>query len=82
MLGELERVIREELTQPQAVQLELFKPAEREQYSRNVNALRARLAQIPIELEAEKEIIAARYADPQPRLFPVAVTFLVPRRLG
>ena len=40
--------------------------------------LEARLAQIPVESETAQ--IRARYADPQPRLFPVAVTFLVPER--
>jgi hypothetical protein len=36
----------------------------------------------PGEIGAEKEAIRARYADPQPRLFPVAVMLLVPVRLG
>lgn len=82
ILGELEAIITAELGAPRMEQLELFSPAEREQYSRNVSALRARLAQIPGELQAETEAIAARYADPQARLFPVAVTFLVPERLA
>ena len=41
-----------------------------------------RMAQIPGEIEQETAQIRARYADPQPRLFPVAVTFLVPARLA
>ena len=59
----------------------MFSSSEREQYNRNVAALQARLAQIPVEIEQETAAIRARYAAPQPRLFPVAVTFLVPERL-
>ncbi len=81
VLQELAQTIEAELDEPQAVQLELFNPPELDQLQRNVHALRARLAQIPGEIEAEKAAIAARYADPQPRMFPVAVTFLVPERL-
>jgi hypothetical protein len=80
VLQELAQTIEAELDEPQAVQLELFSRPELDQLNRNVQALRARLAQIPGEIEAEKAAIAARYADPQPRMFPVAVTFLVPGR--
>ena len=38
--------------------------------------------EIPGEIEKETEAIRARFADPQPRMFPVAVTFLVPRHAG
>jgi hypothetical protein len=31
-------------------------------------------------MEKEIESVNKRYADPQPRLFPVAVTFLVPEK--
>ncbi len=34
------------------------------------------------ELEKEIESVDKRYADPQPRLFPVAVTFLVPEKFS
>ena len=30
----------------------------------------------------ETEAIRARFADPQPRMFPVAITFLVPQRFA
>ncbi len=63
-------------------QLELFNRPEREQYNRNIAALRHRLEQIPAEIEQETALIRARFADPEARLFPVAVTFLVPERLG
>lgn len=82
VLNELERAIRDELAEPEYVQLELFSSSEQEQYKRNVAALEARLAQIPGEIEQETALIRAHYADPQPRLFPVAVTFLVPERLA
>jgi len=82
VLRELERVIREELQEPEYEQLELFSPSERDQYNRNVAALQARLAQIPEEIEQETAGVRARYADPQSRLFPVAVTFLVPERIS
>ncbi|MBI2953111.1 MAG: DEAD/DEAH box helicase [Chloroflexi bacterium] len=82
ILTELEKAIRSELVEPEYVQLEMFSPSEREQYSRNIAALEARLAQIPGEIEQEAANIRARFADPQPRLFPVAVTFLVPQRLS
>ncbi|MCB0129837.1 MAG: DISARM system SNF2-like helicase DrmD [Caldilineaceae bacterium] len=81
VLGELERSIRAELdTEPQ--QLSLFNQDERDQYIRNVSALEARLAQIPVELAEEEELIRRRYAAPEPRLFPVAVMFLIPKRIA
>ena len=52
--------------------------AEREQFERNRDFLRARTRAIPDEIELETEAIRSRYADPKPRMFPVAVTFLVP----
>jgi len=82
VLGELRRAIQQELADSGPVQLELFSTPEREQYSRNVAALKARLRRIPGEMEQEAAVIRARYADPQPRLFPAAVTFLVPDRLA
>ena len=81
VLTELAQAIEAELEEPGYEQLELFSDAERTQLSRNTQALRHRLARIPDEVEAEQVAIHARYADPEPRLFPVAVTFLVPERL-
>jgi SNF2 family DNA or RNA helicase len=82
ILTELKRVIEEELDQPGAVQLTLFDEPEREQFERNKLALQSRLKEIPAEIERETAAIKARYADPQPRMFPVAVTFLVPERVA
>lgn len=80
VLMELETSIRRELNAPEAVQKFLpgFAPNEREQYERDLNALRARLERIPDEIEHEQQAVRTRYSDLQPRLFPVAVTFLVP----
>ncbi len=39
------------------------------------------LRAIPEEIEQETAAIRARFADPQPRMFPVAVTYLVPEKL-
>jgi hypothetical protein len=80
VLKELQVMIERELAEPEYAQLELWSNSEREQYNRNVAALRLRLKQIPDELEKEIESVNKRYADPQPRLFPVAVTFLVPEK--
>ena len=51
---------------------------EREQFHRDVEALRRRLDDIPDEITREQEAIGRRYANPVPRLFPAAVTFLLP----
>lgn len=84
ILIELEKSIRKELNDPEAAQMFLpgFSPNEREQYERDLNALRARLERIPDEIEHEQQSVMARYADLQPRLFPVAVTFLVPASMN
>lgn len=81
ILNELAQAIRTELRE-EPLQLSLFTTDERQQYGRNVAALEARLAQIPAEIAQEQAAIARRYAEPQARLFPVAVTFIVPERLA
>jgi hypothetical protein len=82
VLLELEAAIRTEVDSPPDQQLSLFTDAERDQEQRNRDFLAARLAEIPAELARETEAIRRRYSDPQPRLFPVAVTFLVPEGLA
>jgi ERCC4-related helicase len=82
ILTELAQAIEKELAAPGYKQLELFSDNERSQLRSNISALQARLDEIPAEIEAEQAVIRGRYADPQPRLFPVAVTFLVPERLA
>ncbi len=82
ILTELKRSIEAELDEPEYRQLELFSDPEREQFERNKDFLRERVRQIPGEIERETAAIRARFADPQARMFPVAVTLLVPERLA
>ncbi|GIK88174.1 MAG: helicase SNF2 family protein [Betaproteobacteria bacterium] len=81
ILSELQRGIRAQLAEVNP-QLELFSIPEREQFERDRGSLERRLAEIPAEIEREEALIRARYARPSPRLFPVAVTYLVPERLS
>lgn len=55
-------------------------PRERDQLQRDIEALRRRLAEIPAEIDREVATIRRRYAAPVHRLFPAAVTFIVPER--
>jgi hypothetical protein len=82
ILRELEAAIRTEIGRAPDQQLSLFTDAERDQEQRNRDFLASRLAELPDELARETEAIRRRYSDPQPRLFPVAVTFLVPEGLA
>jgi superfamily II DNA or RNA helicase len=82
VLSELRRSIEQELKQPETEQLALFAPEEREQFQRDVEALHRRLETIPEDIERETDAIQRRYAEPEPRLFPAAVTFLVPDSLA
>jgi superfamily II DNA or RNA helicase len=73
----------DELEGDREVQLTLdFDGDEREQFRRDVDALRRRLDDIPGEIEREQDAIRRRYADPVPRLFPAAVTFLLPSAIA
>jgi len=81
VMNELARRIREEIADPEG-QLELFSPDERQQLERDVESLEARLEQIPEEIDRETERIRSRYADADPRLFPFALVFVVPRSIA
>jgi superfamily II DNA or RNA helicase len=81
VLEELRKQILSELEREPAVQLDLWKTEEREQLASNRSALADRARTLPAELERETKAIRARYADPRSRLFPVAVTYVVPPRL-
>ncbi|MEO0769731.1 MAG: hypothetical protein AAFY72_09890 [Cyanobacteria bacterium J06649_4] len=68
----------------------IFSSAEKEQLERNLSSLRLRVEQIPQEIEVEQisqeieqeaAVIRARFAALTPRLFPLAVAYLVPRKL-
>lgn len=80
VLGELADRIRERLAavERDGVQLTLDDVLEREQFERDVQSLRRRLDEIPDEIEREVAAIARRYANPEPRVFPAALTILVP----
>lgn len=81
VMQELEQSIRQELHVPLQIELD-FSEAESGQIERNRQSLQDRLTRIPQEIEQETAAIRARYANPSPRLFPVAINFLVPERLG
>ena len=78
VLKELEAAIRRELDEPK--QLDLL-GEEEQQRERDLDALAARLKEIPEEIEQERQRVTKRYSNPVPRLFPVAVTFVVPESM-
>jgi hypothetical protein len=82
VLSELRESILTELKQPEIEQLQLFSTSERMQFERDMSALAERAERIDAEIAQERAAIARRFADPQPRLFPVAVTYLVPELLA
>ncbi len=61
--------------------LEGLEPEEEQQLERNRSALQRRLQEIPVELEQELGSIRARFADPTPQMFPLAITILVPEEV-
>ncbi|MGB7086364.1 MAG: DISARM system SNF2-like helicase DrmD [Phormidesmis sp.] len=81
VLTELRQQIIAKLDEPEIEQLALFSDPEKEQVERNMSSLRLRIEQIPQEIEQEADIIRARFAQPTPRLFPLAVAYLVPQKL-
>jgi hypothetical protein len=81
ILSDLAASIESELSKDEPVQLQLWNDEERDQLRRDEEALRFRLRQIPGELESELERISAHYANPQHRLYPVSVIFLIPEHL-
>lgn len=80
ILTELEKSIRAELEAEAPQQLELFDQFEKQQRESDLHSLRLRLQQLPAEREREVAHLRARYRNPQARLFPVAITFLVPKK--
>jgi superfamily II DNA or RNA helicase len=82
-LTELAETIRREAFGEHGDQLLLVTDLEldtgdKRQVERDVQSLRARLDAIPAEIAAEQTAIANRYAQPTHRLFPAAITLLVP----
>jgi hypothetical protein len=62
--------------------MEFWTAPEREQLELNMQSLRGRLQQIPAEIERETANLRDRYRNPTSRLFPVTVTFLVPKKIA
>ena len=79
VMQDLARSIRAYLDEKPWQQLELF-GQEAAQRDLDLSAIQRRLAEIPSEIERETAHLRDRYARPTPRLFPVAVTYLVPQR--
>ncbi len=85
ILRELERNILAELNQydkPRQMLFQGWTLEEQDQFERNLAGIRERVARVPEEIAQETEAIRKRYSGPSPRLFPVAVTYLVPRRIA
>ena len=78
ILNELKVTLEADLITPDQLQLDLGL----DNSDRSMEALRRRVDQIPNEIRAEHEQIDRRFAGPTPRLFPVAVTFLVPESIA
>ncbi len=79
IMKELEQSILKTLEDKGGLQMEFeWSEDEKSQRERDLVNLRARLAEIPAELEREVKHLRSRYRDPQPRMFPIAITFLVP----
>ena len=81
VLTELQRSIERELTEfDKPLQLNLFNDAEQQQLESNCNSLKARLEEIPQEIEQETKLIKDRFGSLSSRLFPLAIAFLVPQK--
>lgn len=85
ILEELSKNITRELDKlksPKQLELDLFSQNEKEQFERNRSNLQARLQEIPAEITRETEFIRQRFSNPTPRLFPLAITYLIPPKLA
>ncbi len=85
ILNELRQSIEDTFIDPEFVQLRLEletdgKESERAQLKRDEESLRRRIDEIPGEIEQETKLIHQRYSDPTARMFPAALTILIPER--
>ena len=83
ILTELQHSIEQELAEfakPLQLKLDLFNNAEQQQLESNRNSLKARLEDIPQEIEQETQLIKHRFANLSSRLFPLAIAFLIPQK--
>lgn len=69
-----------DLDEPEQLMLQ-FDASERDQFTRDVDALRERADALPGEADEEEDAIRRRYSDRAFRVFPAAVSFLVPHRI-
>jgi len=83
VMTELQRAIQAELDRKDGPQMLLDlggdEPGKRQRES-DLAALRRRIKEIPEEIQRESDHIRSRFANPSARLFPVAVTWLIPRK--
>lgn len=87
VLNDLKRNIEAELKRLEGesgrqLRLQFTSDDEGVQLDRDIAALRQRLQEIPAEIAREQKAIRSRYSKPQYRLFPAAVTFIVPTAEG
>ena len=75
VLLELKKGIEKELEDHRPLQLSLF---EETQFDKNRANLEFRLRQIPEEIAKERKAINDRFAGISSRIFPIAVSFLIP----
>ena len=83
VMTELQRAIQDEVDRKDGPQLLLDLGSDepgKQQRERDLAALRRRLKEIPQEIQRESDHIRSRFANPSARLFPVAVTWLIPRK--
>ncbi|AJZ57238.1 DEAD/DEAH box helicase family protein [Paraburkholderia fungorum] len=83
VMTELQRAIQAELERKDGPQLLLDLGGDepgKQQRERDLAALRRRFKEIPEEILRESDHMRSRFANPTARLFPVAVTWLIPRR--
>lgn len=79
-LNDLKRQITDDLDRledQRAQQLDLFSEPERQQSQQDLDALRRRVEEIPAEIEREVAAVNQRYADPEPHIFPAAISVLI-----
>lgn len=83
VMTELQRAIQSELDRKDGPQMILDlggdEPGKR-QRENDLAALRRRIKEIPEEIQRESDHIKSRFSNPCARLFPVAVTWLIPRK--
>jgi hypothetical protein len=87
VLNDLKRNIEAELKELEGesgrqLRLQFTSDDEGVQLDRDIAQLRQRLQEIPGEIAREQNAIRSRYSKPQFRLFPAAVTFIVPKAEG